>query len=83
MGGNKRNEIAVFPLVKLKPGIVPGINEQTNKQRNEERQKGRKLTDFWLLTLVRPFFEKNLRVYTFANGLSTTISRVLTFAIEE
>ena len=36
MSGNKRNEIAVSPLVKLKPGIVPGINEQTNKQRNKE-----------------------------------------------
>ena len=33
MSGNKRNEIAVCPLVKLKPGIVPGINEQTNKQK--------------------------------------------------
>ena len=36
MSGNKRNEIAVSPLVKLKPGIVPGINELTNKQRNKE-----------------------------------------------
>ena len=77
MSGNKRNEIAVSPLVKLKPGIVPGINEQTNKQRNKEISYTN-VSSRWFKMREQMFRQKRGKLNE--KTLATTDFWVLTFA---